>query len=147
MLLGQPGDAPKTVVPVPPIMQTTPQPQRPILGWMTREDRPVLSRITGWFKRDQQDTPPSGKVIQRTNPSRETDPPPLSNPTKPSPQSNDFPRKLPNPLSKKMPDGDSAPQELVFEKMDVKQATVQQTTPAVKTPLSPRLANKVGRDE
>ena len=62
LVLGQSGTPPAsfgtpTTVPPPPSLSTTPTPaapvaqppQRgPIISFFTREDRPVLSKITGW---------------------------------------------------------------------------------------------------
>src|SRR5437867_3208367 len=61
MLLGQTGD--KTVVPATPAVQQTPT-RGPILGWFQREDRPVINRIQGWFRRDQPEAQPQADMSQ-----------------------------------------------------------------------------------
>ena len=74
LLLGQTGDQPKTVTPAPSVQQTQPAP-RTLVGFFNREERPVLSRIQGWFKRDQGDVQPQGKTLgPRGGVIRETEP-------------------------------------------------------------------------
>ncbi len=145
MLLGQTGE-PAKVVPAPSVVQQQQQPaQRPILGWFQRDDRPVMSRIQSWWKRDQPESQPtpSSKIVPPRNGTRETEAPPLLTP--PAPPA-DFPRKLPNPSSQAPlqvePVVKAVPQE-------VQQVSAQQTAvPAkAKSPVLPHLANKIGRDE
>lgn len=113
---------------------------RPILGWFSREDRPVLHRIQGWFKRDQPEGPPQGKS---TSPSRggvirEPEKPRLLDPV-PSPVPPiDFPRKMPNPQSK----APAAPPEVQAASM---QAAAR--APSAKGPILAQHAKRVGRDE
>jgi hypothetical protein len=164
LLLGQPGGAPEQLPPLPPLPvvqgekiipvqntvpspptlsppQTTQPTSRPILGFFNREERPILNKIQGWFKRDDQKEPqsqPRGGVV------RETSPPPTFNPapsSSPAPVT-DFPRRMPNPESKATPPADSVGK-------DVQQASMQQIAipKGGKTPILPELANKIGRDE
>src|ERR1700722_9538672 len=101
MLLGQTPEPPaKNIVPAPPAIQPTQPSQRPILGFFSREDRPIINKISGWFKRDQPDANQPGikgkdKVIRDAPP-----PMPTPNPAAAPPASSDFPRRLPNPTSK-----------------------------------------------
>src|ERR1700731_3704787 len=96
---GAPSVSPSSVPP-PPTLPVTPgsapasqAPQRgPIISFFMREDRPVLSKITGWFKREPTETPaPPTKGFLQREPFAS---PPAPNPTPPA--SNDFPRRLPN---------------------------------------------------
>jgi uncharacterized cupin superfamily protein len=141
MLLGQAGEpAPKTVVPVGPIVQ--PMPARgPILGWFQREDRPVMNRIQGWFRRDQMETVPQGKILQ-PKVIKQTDAPPIA----PPPTINDFPRKLPNSSGQAPKKADTIAKDTPKE---VQQTSLQQPAAAtkVKSPILAQLANKMGRDE
>lgn len=125
------------------IQQPAQQPSsRPILGWFSREDRPIMSKISSWWKREPEPSkngppPMSDKgVVIRETPATPTSK--SSNP--PAPLPNDFPRKLPNPQSKTTPPAPAA---------NIQQANVQPTTQprAAKTPIAPQFANKIGRDE
>src|SRR5437763_689854 len=129
MLVGQTSDPPATsgkiVVPEPPTMQQTQPGPRPILGWFNREERPVLNRIQGWFKRDQPEAPPPAKIVQPMRSTiRETEAPPLV-----SPPPTDFPRKLPNPSSRAPKKVESIAQETPALPPEVQQVSAQ--TPAV----------------
>lgn len=130
-------------IPAPPTLQP-PQPtqptQRPIIGFFTREDRPILTKIQGWFKRDDQQgtqgQPRGGNVI------RETPPPLLNTPpatSPPAPPVTDFPRRMPNPTSKATPPTEA----------NIQQASLQQIAipKGGKSPIRPEIANKIGRDE
>ncbi|MSQ96169.1 MAG: hypothetical protein EXR98_16675 [Gemmataceae bacterium] len=145
MLLGQPGDPPseksggKTVGPAP--MATQPS-FRPVIGWLSREERPTFSRFGSWFKRDQKDPPKDAPIVQ-------TKPGPALPPVK-DPASNDFPRKLPNPSSQsKTPAAALAKGRSARAPKEVQQVTLQQiaTPKSAKSPISTQLANKIGRDE
>ena len=131
-----------------------PAPQRPFLGWWQRDERPILSKMQNWFKRDHDK---EGQPFSPLRPGlmRETVPPPLYN----TPPSNDFPRKLPNnptgqvtaqptSLAKAFP---SAP--VYVEQPNVPQPYAQQPyaqqpyVPKIKTPILPQFAERIGRDE
>jgi hypothetical protein len=122
------------------------QPSRPIMGWFNREDRPIISKIQGWWKRDQKDMPASNtKVI------RETTPPPITNaPTTTTPAipntPTDYPRKMPNPQSQNIRPGMTPAKE---SKTDVQQTTLNNLALAnhAKSPILPAFTNKIGRDE
>jgi hypothetical protein len=139
----------KSAVPAPPTMQPTQpaqQPRGPILGFFSREDRPILHKIQGWFKRDQQDTK---KDVPNNIPAKDIrETPPMINPTPPAPASNDFPRKLPNPSSK----ATTKPDVIVKDAppaMEIQQASLKQVGSAntAKSPILALLANRIGRDE
>jgi hypothetical protein len=147
MVLGQTGEPPAAIQQA---QAQTPapgqQPSRPIFGWFTREDRPVMSRIQGWFKRDSKDgakdsptSPPKDAVI------RETVVPATVQP-KPSTPSNDFPRRMPQPQSQ-----GTMPRESFAQgnSTDIQQATLKQVAlPSnAKNPILPQFADKIGRDE
>ncbi|MBV9464420.1 MAG: hypothetical protein JO317_09345 [Verrucomicrobiae bacterium] len=140
-------------------MQAQPgQPQRPILGWFQREERPFLSKVGNWFKRggDNQDGGQRGGVI------RESAPPPL---IAPSTSPNDFPRKLPSsqgqinvqPMSMNKyptPTQTAAPKPLPLTPVNnpaplksVEPINMQAAAPKVKSPILPQFAEKMGRDE
>jgi uncharacterized cupin superfamily protein len=152
MLLGQTGEPTtgggKIVVPSPPTMQPT-QPaqptQRTLLGWLNREERPILHKIQGWFKRDQPEAKPGPFVPTRGGVNRETDAPPQ---LKPTPGSNDFPRKLPNPSSQIKAPSEPIAKEAPAVPPEVQQASLQQTAApkAATSPILPQNASKVGRD-
>ncbi|MBI2808578.1 MAG: hypothetical protein HYX68_26620 [Planctomycetes bacterium] len=147
MFLGQPGDPPPPRSG--PFVQPKQQQQqqtRPILNWFSREDRPILSRIQGWFKRDTKDPQPNG-LIGRDKIKRETPPPPLSDPAPAPPASNDFFRKLPNPSSRSTTPGKTVAREATPTQAD--QDVLKQIADLknAKTPIRPDLANKIGRDE
>jgi hypothetical protein len=156
MLLGQTGEPAaggKSVVPPPPTMQTTQPTQpapRPIIGWFNREDRPIINKISGWFKRDQPEPKPGPTVQPSKGVIRETEAPPLVAPTTPTPPgSTDFPRKLPNPSTKVQTPSTPVAKETVVAPQDVEQASLQETIQpkTAKTPILPKNANKIGRDE
>jgi hypothetical protein len=149
MLLGQtPELPPRTVVPVGPTVQPT---QRPILGFFTREDRPILNKLQSWFKRDQPDANAHNNIPIKDKVIRETPPPPNTIPMRPTPGSNEFPHKLPN-SSNKAP---TAPEPLAKEATkgakEVAQTTLQQDAganpKAAKSPIRASLAERIGRDE
>jgi len=167
MLLGQTPDPPtlsplgagkagvKDATPTPlPIVQTqaqTTQPaaQRPVANWFSRDDRPIITKIQGWFKRDPQ-TPPNPQqppFIQPTSSPKVRDvSPPITQPTTPT-APNDFPRKLPNPSTQQ---GLLQKHSLAKESSkSVQQTTLQQAAPATntKSPILPQWAEKIGRDE
>jgi uncharacterized cupin superfamily protein len=150
MLLGQTSEPPTTsgkiIVPEPPTIQQTQPAQRPILGFFNRDDRPVLNRISGWFKRDQPETPSQGKIVQpvRSVPTRETEAPPLANPTP-----TDFPRKLPNPSSQALKKADVVAQEAPVTPTEIQQTSLQKpaVTLSAQSPILAQLSNKIGRDE
>jgi hypothetical protein len=155
---GQPSGSGPTYVPAPPFFQTQPQTtQRPILGWFNRDDRPVLGRIGGWFKRDQQDAPAGRFAPPPRGTIRETEqPPPIMTPTPTAP--NDFPRRLPNPSSQAPANADPIGGSVVeLETPGVTETgaakAIEQTTvqtpaaPKMKSPILPALAAKIGRDE
>ncbi len=139
--------SPPTLLPPQPT-QSTP---RPILGFFTREDRPILSKIQGWFKRDdpqQQGQGPRSGVIRETpapaptpilSPAPSTSPPPAA----------DFPRRMPNPQSKATTPVDPVANETPPAAREIQQASLQQIAipKAGKSPIRPELANKIGRDE
>ncbi|MBI1831445.1 MAG: hypothetical protein HYR84_08350 [Planctomycetes bacterium] len=146
MLLGQQGDAPANNA-KPAIVQTTPAPTRPILGWLQREDRPVINRIQSWFKRDHTDAQPTGKTVPPRNGAiRETEQPPLIK----QPTSNDFPRRMPNPTSQAPATSEPIAKETptvppIIQQASTKPEIVPPTN--AKSPIMPHLANKIGRDE
>jgi hypothetical protein len=167
MLLGQAGtpttaaptDGGKIVqaqdVPAPPTISQTQtqsqQPSRPILGWFTREDRPIFSKITGWFKRDPSDGQPQQAPIQPTrgNVIRETPPPPMIVTPPPAAPANDFPRRMPNPTSQA-----TTPRETIVKEAPAPTSSIQQTSlqqaavpKAAKSPILPKLVDKIGRDD
>jgi len=140
MLLGQQAGPPAIPAKPAPVQAT---PNRPILGWFQREDRPVMNRIQSWFKRDQADTgkgaPPRPGTVQPSEP-------PVLN----QPPSNDFPRKMPSsptpapntPLPAK---GTSSVEAQPVQQVG---STPSTSPPATgKSPILPHLANKIGRDE
>ncbi len=135
--VGQPG---------PNVGQQQPQQSRPLFGWFNREDRPIISKITSWFKRDSQDTPAQPTKMfgpRTTNIPRNTAPPPVitSPPTVPS---NDFPRKLPNPATQ-----NGQPRDLIVN-TSTSTKVVEPQGPKMTTeryPIAPQFANKIGRDD
>jgi len=119
--------------------------QRPILNWFNREDRPIITRIQNWFKRDPQEQPQPGPFIpsSRGGIQRETPaPPPLFKPSAPA---NDFPRRL--PASQLKTSGKVLAQQPAA--MDAQQASLQQADfpKRASSPILPQFANKMGRDE
>jgi hypothetical protein len=144
VLLGQTGEPPvasaQTVVPAAPTVQQTQPMQRPILGWFSREERPVLHRIQGWFKRDQPEGQPQSRSMSPSRGSviREPEKPRLLDPV-PSPVPPiDYPRKMPNPQSK----APAAPREV--QPASLQPADRPQTTNG---PILAQHAKRVGRDE
>ena len=133
-----------------PAPATTTQPARPIIGWFQREDRPVISRIQGWFKRDQKDAPKDiptsnsgNSVVIRENPV------PPANATTPTAPSNDFYRKLPQPQSKGTAPSDANAMDTSAASSGIQQVSLQQTALPKngKSPILPQFANRIGRDE
>jgi hypothetical protein len=143
----------QNTTPVPPSMQPQPtQPTpRPILGFFSREDRPILSKIQGWFKRDDPQQSPPGQP-QRGPVIREMPPPLLNPPVTPAsspPPSTDFPRRMPNPNGKAATPAEPVAKEPSPSAKEIQRTTLQQL-PApkdAKSPIRPELANKIGRDE
>jgi hypothetical protein len=144
MLLGQTGGPPtgsgQAIVPAAPAVQQTQPMPRPIIGWFSRDDRPVLHRIQAWLKRDQPEGQQQGKSMSpsRGGVIREPDRPRfLESVPAPEPPM-DFPRKMPNPQSKTP----AAPPEL-------QPASLQSAAraPSTKGPILAQHAKRVGRDE
>jgi hypothetical protein len=170
LLLGQPGTPPEPLptlpmlpavqgekiipvqnnVPSPPTLlppQPTQPTPRPILGFFRgTEERPILSKIQGWFKRDDQKEPQGqqprgGAVIRETPPAAPVlNPAPAPSPS--PPPVTDFPRRMPNPTSKATMPADPLAKEI--QQTNLQQIAVPK---AGKSPILPELANKVGRDE
>jgi hypothetical protein len=147
---GEKSVSPSSVPPPPslpanPAPATQPPQRGPIISFFTREDRPVLSKITSWFRREPSETPPQPmKGLLQRDPAA-----PATTPATPTPPpANDFPRRLPNPSSKA-----TTPTVTVAKQTDapkeVVQTSVQQTSTAkaVKSPIRAQFANKMGRDE
>jgi hypothetical protein len=142
MLIGQAAEPPtKSVAPVQQVQSVQTQPMQagpqkgPIVSFFTREDRPILHRIQGWFKRDQSER----KEVQGGITGKE--PPVIGPPTiVPSSSSgggsNDFPRKMPSPSSQMPTTG-----------KDITQTSLKQPTQASKSPILPQWEMKIGRDE
>ena len=157
MLLGQTPEPPaKSVVPAPPTMQSTQpaqpsQPRGPVLGFFNREDRPILNKIQGWFKRDQPDANLPTGLPSKDKAIRETTPPPISSTPTPTPGSNDFPRKLPNPTSKATTTPPPLAKDTPADGKGIQQATLKSdasvNAAAKKSPIHANLANRIGRDE
>lgn len=174
LLLGQPSSPPESLPPLPPlpavmgekiipVQNSVPNPptllppqptqptQRPILGFFSREERPILTKIQGWFKREdpkepQQGQPRGGPVIRETAP-----PAPILNPApapSTSPPVTDFPRRMPNPTSKATTPAEPLAKEMAPAK-EIQQTNLQQVAipKASKSPILPALADKIGRDE
>lgn len=159
MLLGQTSEPPlgggKSAVPAPPTMQPTQPAQRPVLGWLNRDDRPIVSKIQGWFKRDQPEATPTPPMRGATT-TRETQAPPILNqpaapvPTPvpaPAPAPADFPRKLPNPSSQKKTTIEPVAKATTAP-ANVQQVSVEQSAalPTSKSPILARNVNRIGRD-
>ncbi len=152
MVLGQTSEPPTTIqqaqaqTPAPAATQPQ-QTSRPIIGWFTREDRPVMSRIQGWFKRDPKDEPKdTAPTPSKSTVTRETVSPPTSQTAPPVTPANDFPRKMPQPQSK----GKTTPESIVQDNpADIQQATLKQVAlpTNTKSPILPQFADKIGRDE
>ncbi len=141
----------QNTIPPPPTLPPQPQP-RPILGFFSREDRPILSKIQSWFKRDDQQSSPPGSAGRGTV-IREAAPPLLNSPatpaTSPTP-SGDFPRRMPNPNSMAPAPTLHLAKEIVHPaNAVVKQASTQEPIilKDAKSPIRPELAVKIGRDE
>lgn len=124
-----------------------PSQSRPAFGWFNREDRPIMSKIQGWFKRDPQETPGQPSKLfgpRTTNTPRDTVVPPPLITSPPTFTPNDFPRKLPNPSSQ-----NTQPRDLILNASTttkvVESPSAQQ--PAVRYPILPSLTNKIGRDD
>src|SRR5262245_13803073 len=101
MVVGQTTSEPPLATkqaPLQSIVQTSPssQPSRPILGWLHRDDRPVMGRIQSWWKREPKE------VVPNNFPGRDEYKPipvaPVSRPKETVPPA-EYPRKLPNPQS------------------------------------------------
>lgn len=164
MMLGQTPDVPTPLKQVQPVQakqivtqtQVQPaappqmQPTRPILGWFQREDRPFMSRLQNFFRRDQGD-PQKGNFRETPPPPIGTPVPPVTNtpaPVTPAP-SIEFPRKLPNSSSK----APASPIKVVSQATEAEKS-VQTTSlqePALlnntKSPIRAQFSEKIGRDE
>lgn len=162
LLMGQTNDTSKSSIPPPPSLPSAqpatdkaPAQRSPIMGWFSREDRPVLGKITSWFKREPapEAPPPAAPVkgiLQRepiksaTQPAVAPTPTPAATETPPA---NDFPRRMPNPTSKAPTD---AANPLIIElspaATKVVSANAQEPAPAP-NPIKAQFANKIGRDE
>lgn len=127
-------------------------PQRgPIISFFMREDRPVLSKISSWFKREPSEAPappmPPMKGLLQREPAA---PAPV---TPAAPPSNDFPRRLPNPSSKAPTPlailASAPPAKAAETPNEIVQASVQQTSSskAGKSPIRTSFVNRIGRDE
>ena len=164
MLLGQPNE-PATIQPTkgetiiwtqstsaqPAAPQTQPQNQqqsRSIFGWFTREDRPILTKISGWFKRDPNENQPQPTQPMRSGVIRETPPPPMIDMT-PVVPANDYPRRLPNPSSQATKPRETIVKDEPTNPGDIQKVSLQQsaTPKSAKSPIRPVLADKIGRDE
>ena len=138
-----------TPVATPMIQQTqAQQPSRPILNWWNRDDRPIMSKITGWWKREPNNVPnnfPGKDEVIRTTPAQ-----PVARPsfTPPIP-SNDFPRKLPNPQSQGATPSTTIAKDAPTTKPEVQQTALQNVVPPKtgKYPILAEFSNKIGRDE
>src|ERR1019366_578485 len=163
LLVGQAADAPpavKTVttssVPAPPTLQPasvqspsagqpSAQPQRgPIMSWFSRDDRPVVSKIQTWFKREPAETPP--QPMMKREVIRETAPPPLNNTPTPTPTS-DFPRRMPSSSSKTPTPTNIIATEPPGAVTDVVLVSGSGTSIKTKTPISSEFATMIGHDE
>jgi hypothetical protein len=165
MLVGQAGDASKSApAPLPQgiqqtqgqtgpqVIQSSPgQPQsRPGFGWFGREDRPIITRIQSWWKRDQRDVPVSNsKTIRETAPPPiTTAPAPIATPAPSTTTPADFPRKMPNPQSQNVrPTANSA--KKTTEPTDVQQTTLNNLAlhKVAKYPIHAVNTGRIGRDE
>jgi hypothetical protein len=154
MLLGQtqaPTPPPPQILQGPPAVQPSQPAQRPFLNFFNREDRPILNKIQGWFKREPYDANmPKDKVI------RETPPPPVTAPVTPAttPGTSDFPRKLPNPASKAPAAPDPLPSKATSSAKPIEQTIRLSDAPKAgtdakmsKSPILARLKDRIGRDE
>ena len=161
IILGQtPEPPPKIILQGPPTVQPSQPTQRPILNFFTREDRPILNKIDSWFERDPN---PGTSVPGFTNDKviRQTVQPPMiipSTPTRTTPASSDFPRKMPNPSSKATttpyPVAPGSQAELGNQSQGAKAVELtimKQDGGAVanvaKTPILAYLSDRIGRDE
>ena len=142
LLLGQTAGAPGTaapttggaVVPAPGV-----EPARSTSKFSSwRQDRPILSRVQGWFGRKDTAAP----YIQPGN--QTVEPPaalPLGTPPVAAPKGNDFPRKLPNPNNQGLPT-EAPPVKAVLP------VTFQKpVAAATASPILPSLVDKIGRDD
>jgi hypothetical protein len=131
-----------TGAPATPTTQT-PAPSRPILGWFQREDRPILSKMQGWFRKDPQE-PPLQNIPPRGTGTEKFPTVAPSTPTLPStPTTTDYPKKMPS-TSNSSP----APTEVPMIPAKPLQQSSMQVQPNTKqSPILPQLANKIGRDE
>jgi len=155
LFVGQTGEPPigTKVVPAAPVIQQVQaqqpqQPSRPIMGWFSRDDRPIMSKISNWWKREPKDVVPNN-YPGRDQDIRTTPATPVSKPATPTVPANDFPRKLPNPQSLGAKPTTPVAKEAATAKPDVQQTTLQQVAPPKNTkyPILPELTNKIGRDE
>jgi hypothetical protein len=155
LLLGQTAGAPATppstggvVVPAPVVEQ--PRSTSKFSTW--RQDRPILSRIQGWF--GKKDTAEPGVVTGNQTVEPPTAIPQATTPAL-TPKGNDFPRKLPNPNNLGQPT--EAPpaktlQSVTFQKPVAATGSTTTTVVAAPTagaasPILPSLVDKIGRDE
>jgi hypothetical protein len=142
----------KDAVPTPLAGQVAPAPgvgpqqqpmQRPILGWFSQSERPLISRWQKWWKGDDRRDPVPNNFPGKDGVIRE--PAPVG-PAPLAPGTNDFPRKLPNSTSQ----GTTAkPEGAKAEASKPVQQTALREQPAAtaKSPILPQFANKMGRDE
>ena len=131
---------------------SSPQQNRPLFPWLSREDRPVMNKLQSWFGRKDQQEPPLGRQpVQQPTPIQ-TQPrgtviiegTPTSNPmvipTNPTPL--DFPKKLPsssqNALPKELPAVSASAKPLP---LPLQQTTLEIPNSGVKSPILPALLN------
>ncbi len=135
------GTAQQQLVVTPP----NPTPNRGLFGW--REERPILSRIKGWFgRRDaSSEVPANGTVITDPTATPYITPPPTSPAAAPT---GDYHRRMPNSTSSKAPTfGSPAITEPVTATPAQVNPVTHEKAPAGKSPLTAAAAKKVGRDE
>jgi hypothetical protein len=130
-----------------------PSPQRPLVNWFNREDRPIITKIQSWFKRDAQ-TPPNPQqppfIQPASNGKVREEPPMLTQPLTPSTTTPaDFPRKLPNPSSKTIGQTSVIGKDSQSSEKGVQQTALQQSPTArnAKSPILRQWIEKIGRDE
>ena len=148
MLIGQTSEPPSGPVvqrvqvqqaPFGPVAQAQ-TPARPIMGWWQRDERPLITKIQTWWKREPSAIPASN--IKDPRVIRETTAPPITNTPPITTTPSDFPRKMPNPQSQ---GGKAVPS--VGNDADVQPANMIAMPKNVKYPIQPLLLQKIGRDE